>query len=371
MYTAMIVDDEYPARNMLDLLINWEENGFRIIAKAENGKQALEIWKKERPDLIITDIQMPVMDGLELIEKITQKHKEQSIVVLSCHESFSYAQQAIRLGVKDYLIKDMITAEQLRSCLSSVAATLKKNQFHTLDKDKIFSRNPDGQIQEAYPVWIATAESRIDLLQNSLIANDYGRVKKCISKLYQVPFEGLAKFHFLNWFNCLVFNLLNEQCRKKMIEPYQIFGEYEDCLKDFLLEAENTEAACALLCRFIDNLEKLQTNSSSYSIRIHNVIKYLRENYYYDISLQSVADHFGVHKVYLARTFKSETGETLNEYLNNIRIEKAKLLLAVTEDKVNDVALTVGFNNIQSFYNVFKKREGCSPNEYRKNYNRG
>ena len=57
MYKVMIVDDEYPARNMLDLLINWEENGFEMAAKAENGKQALEIYEKLRPELLITDIQ--------------------------------------------------------------------------------------------------------------------------------------------------------------------------------------------------------------------------------------------------------------------------------------------------------------------------
>ena len=57
MYTAMVVDDEYPARNMLDLLVDWEECEFKIVAKAENGRQALDFYRKERPDLVITDIQ--------------------------------------------------------------------------------------------------------------------------------------------------------------------------------------------------------------------------------------------------------------------------------------------------------------------------
>ncbi|MCI8994702.1 MAG: response regulator [Lachnospiraceae bacterium] len=117
MYKVMIVDDEYPARNMLDLLINWEENGFEMAAKAENGKQALEIYEKLRPELLITDIQMPVMDGISLIREIRKENPKQCVLVLSCHESFDYAQQAIRLGVRDYLIKDMLTTEQLQKCL--------------------------------------------------------------------------------------------------------------------------------------------------------------------------------------------------------------------------------------------------------------
>ena len=371
MYTAMIVDDEYPARNMLDLLIDWEECGFRIIAKAENGKQALEIYQKERPNLVITDIQMPVMDGIQLIEEIRKANEEQCVVVLSCHESFYYAQQAIRLGVKDYLIKDMLTADQLKECLERTEKLLKSRGNITQDDTKmVFSREPDENIRQAYPIWLAKAENRMDLLQNSLSSNEYEEARNCIRKLYQAPFDGLVRYHFLDWVNRFVYQLIRNQCQRQELSSKDVFGRYDYREDEILMDVESEEKCCQILCGFIDVLEKENQGQDGYSVRIQNVIKYLQENYYYDISLQTVAEHFGVHKVYLARSFKSETGETLNEFLNKIRVEKAKLLLSITDNKANEIAYTVGFNNTQSFYNVFKKYTGFSPNEYRKEYSK-
>lgn len=70
MNTVMLVDDERPARELLKMTIDWERAGFCILWEARNGKQALEQYNEKRPDLIITDIQMPVMDGLEFLEHI-------------------------------------------------------------------------------------------------------------------------------------------------------------------------------------------------------------------------------------------------------------------------------------------------------------
>lgn len=367
MYTAMVVDDEYPARNMLDLLINWEESGFQIIAKAENGKQALEIYRREKPDLVITDVQMPVMDGIELIEEIRRENEQQCIVVLSCHESFFYAQQVMRLGVKDYLIKDMLTEEQLRNCLSSIREKLEKEKRAAVEEEKfIFEREADVNIRQNYPAWINRAENRMDFLQNSLREKNYEDAQRCIEKLYQIPFEGLVRYHYLDWVNKCVCQLLQNQCEEYGISVKNVLGKYENRVEALLLDAEQEDAGCQVLCEFIKNLEQQNIAPKKYSVRIQHIIHYVQENYYCDISLQSVAEQFGVHKVYLARKFKEETGETLNEFLNKVRIEKAKLLLTVADNKANEIAYTVGYNNTQSFYSAFKKYVGCSPKEYRK-----
>ncbi|MDY3917555.1 MAG: response regulator [Candidatus Limivivens sp.] len=368
MYTAMIVDDEYPARNMLDLLVDWEENDFRLIAKAENGKQALELYRKYRPDLLITDIQMPVMDGIQLIEAIRREKRDACMVILSCHESFAYAQQAIRLGVKDYLIKDMLTGEQLQKCLERAKEQIRESeekQHGTGIKKFVLRSEPDETLKQAYPDYLSRVENRMDLLQSSLMAHDYEEAKKLVRRLYQVPFDGMVRYHLLNRINQFTHNLIYSQCRKNGISAEQVLGPYEKADEELLLTRERPEECCEILCGWIEEMKRLSAAGEDYSIRIQNVIKYLQENYFYDISLQSVAEQFGVHKVYLARTFKAETGQTLNEFLNKIRVEKAKLLLSITENKTSEIAYTVGFNNPQSFYNVFRKYAGSSPNEYR------
>ena len=78
---------------------------MKIIGDAANGKQALEIYERERPDIILTDIKMPVMDGLNMISRIREKDKRTKIVILTCYEEFRYLQDDMRMGVSDYILK--------------------------------------------------------------------------------------------------------------------------------------------------------------------------------------------------------------------------------------------------------------------------
>lgn len=185
----MIVDDEYPARNMLDYLLDWDKTDFRIIAKAENGKQALNIYHEQKPDLVITDILMPVMDGIQFIKEIRKENPDQCIVVLSCHESFSYAQQVIQLGVKDYLIKDVLTGEQLQTCLNRIKENINRAPKVSTDTETvILKRDPDETLLQVYPAWLVKAENRLNLLQNHLMTKNYADAQNCIKKTLSSSF---------------------------------------------------------------------------------------------------------------------------------------------------------------------------------------
>ena len=105
MLGVIIVDDELLMRIGLKSIIQWEDEGFTILGEAANGREALELAGTHRPDLIITDIKMPVMDGLELIREARRLDIGGQFVILSCLEEFQYAQEALRLGAADYLIK--------------------------------------------------------------------------------------------------------------------------------------------------------------------------------------------------------------------------------------------------------------------------
>lgn len=120
MLNVIVVDDELLMRIGLQSMINWEENGFQIIGEAANGKEALDIIRRQSPDLIITDIKMPVMDGLELIKEASKLLDTCQYVILSCLDEFHYAKEAIRLGATDYLIKSDIKPHQLQEVLDTV-----------------------------------------------------------------------------------------------------------------------------------------------------------------------------------------------------------------------------------------------------------
>jgi len=236
----MLVDDERPASELLKLLINWEQAGFIITVEASDGDEALEKYQIYSPDLIITDVQMPVLDGIELMRAVRKENPNQLFVVLSCHELFDYAQEALRLGAIDYLIKDSITPQQLINMLKKVESLL-----------------PAQSMSQ--------------------------------------PFSGIA----------------------------------------------------------------------SYSSRIRSVAEYLLKNFDQDISLSSLAKVFNIHKVHLARTFKEETGINIHESILDLRMQKAKLLLADPAKKISDIIEEIGFHNPQYFYILFKKFYDISPSEYR------
>lgn len=105
MNRVLIVDDEYYIRQMLRVAIGWEEIGYEIAGEAEDGLSALREIERTRPDVVLVDINIPKLFGLELIERITKEYPGISVVILSAYDKFAYAQQAVRMGVFEYLLK--------------------------------------------------------------------------------------------------------------------------------------------------------------------------------------------------------------------------------------------------------------------------
>ena len=111
MIPVMIVDDEKLTIEDLSTLVDWQACGYEIVAKTFNGKRGIRMFEEFHPQLILTDIRMPFMDGIRMCEEIRKKDPEVQIVLLTAYEEFEYAKAAIRLGVTDYLIKSEITEE--------------------------------------------------------------------------------------------------------------------------------------------------------------------------------------------------------------------------------------------------------------------
>lgn len=111
MIKVMLVEDEETIRKGLKLLIEETIGGFRVIAEASNGKEALELLHAKSPDLLISDIRMAEMDGLEMIKRIRERQRQLHLIILSGYAEFEYAKQALRYGVADYLLKPIDRVE--------------------------------------------------------------------------------------------------------------------------------------------------------------------------------------------------------------------------------------------------------------------
>ena len=120
LYRVLLVDDEEDIRVGISRKMDWEGLGFTLVGEAENGRDALELAETLEPDLVLTDIKMPFMDGLELCRILTERLPASKFVVFSGFDDFEYAKQAVRMNVSEYILKPINAAE-----LSDVLRKLK------------------------------------------------------------------------------------------------------------------------------------------------------------------------------------------------------------------------------------------------------
>ena len=119
---VLIVDDDKLARKGLVAIMDWEKYGFEVVGDVQNGRKALEFLRNHPVDIVFTDIDMPEIDGLELMQMCREEFPEIKFVILSVYENFSYAQTAIRMGALDYISKISFSPEECGSILERVSA---------------------------------------------------------------------------------------------------------------------------------------------------------------------------------------------------------------------------------------------------------
>ncbi len=127
MYRILLVDDEALIREAVSENVKWEEYGYELAGSCENGREALEFIEKNPVDVVLTDICMPYMDGMELSEKLSEGYPSIKIIILSGYDDFDYAKKAIKYGVKEYLLKP-ITAEEMGEALLALKAEMDKEK---------------------------------------------------------------------------------------------------------------------------------------------------------------------------------------------------------------------------------------------------
>ncbi|MCU6711572.1 response regulator [Paenibacillus sp. J5C_2022] len=167
MLTAILVDDDYPVIRYLSQAIDWETIGLQLIGSYANGQEAWEAAGAAPPDIIITDIGMPKMNGLEMLEKFNAVNPKVRSVVLSCHNEFAFAQRALKLNADDYILKESMDAGQLQDILSRIADEL--GQELQQEADMVSYRQMESMNQTA----IKEKFLKDTLFQSSWAKNDW------------------------------------------------------------------------------------------------------------------------------------------------------------------------------------------------------
>lgn len=144
-YKVILVDDEEEVIDVMEAKIRWNELGFEVVGSATNGVKALELIEKLQPDVVLTDIKMPYMDGLELARRVRADYPNIYIMLCTGFDEFEYAKEAVHLEIKEYMLKP-INAVELSECLTRLKDTLDKEREEKLNVKKL-----EDYFQEALP----------------------------------------------------------------------------------------------------------------------------------------------------------------------------------------------------------------------------
>ena len=237
---VLLVDDEIMIREGFKRLFDWEGHDCQVVGEAADGMEALAKMDDLNPDIAIMDINIPIMNGLKVIQLSRIKHPDTAFVIVSGYDDFSYCREALRLQITDYILKP-VNYEEFGICIDNLKIAL---------------------FQRKAPAQTGVPEERT----------------------------------------------------------------------------------------------------------ITGITRYLQEHLAEDISLSVLAEEFHLSSQYISQLFKSEIGVNFLAYLTNIRMEKAKKLLLSTALSIAEVSEQSGYGDYRVFTKVFKKSEGITPSQYRRDF---
>ena len=237
---VLLVDDEIMIREGFKKLFDWEAHECVVVGEAADGMEAISKIDEEQPDIVIMDINIPIINGLKVIQLSRVKYPSMAFVIVSGYDDFSYCREALRLQITDYILKS-VNYEEFGSCIDRLKISLYNNEV----KEK--------------PV-----------------------VKK----------------------------------------------------------------------------ERVITG----------ITKYMQEHLSEDVSLHILSEEFHLNSQYISQLFKNEIGVNVLTYLTNIRMEHAKKLLLSSSLSIAEVSEQSGYGDYRVFTKVFKKSEGITPSQYRRDF---
>ncbi|MDF2962712.1 MAG: hypothetical protein K0S39_4447 [Paenibacillus sp.] len=257
MIKVLVVDDDHLVRRGFISMMPWKEHNLEVVGEAGNGKKALEFMEGHHVDLLITDLAMPVMSGIDLMRAVKERYRDMYMVVLTFHQDFELIQEALRLGALDYITKVELEHEQMDEVLRRIA-------------DKIKALN----VQTSEPKALL-----LDYEESGLNDGHYSpEVKACVSKAVDIIHQELQN----------------------------------------------------------------------------------------ELHLPEIAKRVNMSRSYFSRCFRDIAGKTFNDYIREVRVNHAKILLTRTTKTIGWIATQSGYPNEKYFGKVFRELTGMLPSEFRK-----
>ena len=364
MVKVFLVEDEAIIRHGIRDNIDWASHGFEFAGEAGDGEYAYPLILKAQPDILVTDIKMPFMDGLELSRLVKKTLPRTRIIVLSGYNEFEYAKEAIKIGISDYLLKPVSSAG-LIDALKKAADEIREER----EKSKLLERYFVSY--EKYTEFLdKTDYSGVD----RKLINDFlklGSVEEC-SPFVEEYFAAIGEHNYKSlllrqYMTMDIFYCVQEFLKKLKADPPEVPESVVD-IKRVPKVIESVEMTKAYLIEEFTAALQARDRASNdrYGSVIRDAKEYIRANFSQsDLSLNRIAAHIGVSPSYFSSIFKQETGQSFVEYLTQVRMERACELLKCTSYRTFEIGEQVGYNDSHYFSAAFKKAMGQSPKEYK------
>lgn len=487
MITVLVAEDEKPLLRGIKKFIEEIDSRFTVVKCAVNGKEAMDYLSVNQVDVVFTDINMPLVDGLELMKYLREEHPETVVIVISGYSDFEYAQKAIRYGVKEYLLKPIVK-DELAVILKHIWESF-ENSKQNLEKSRLQNAVYHGKqeniqeekVQIAYacagpfikegleesvaecdfwqgvdvektacdmlpgdlhiycfeknqaneriillvmgneinmkdfskqfvaameqreiPVTVAYNQDRIGLKDISSVSRT---LRRCIQRNIIVG-EGscwsIEENEKKNNINNLLFStrgiagksvelalkqfdsaihggsIRQEECRRWLSALLSCFmpeyqeednrSQLEEMIANLFLYSANIGDLSRNLRQMLDKKQLYKKENTTANI-MEEMESYIRKHMTETVTAADLAERFGLVAPYLSKLFKEYSGYTPAQYLQKIRLDRAKQLLQSEQNYLaKDVAEIVGYPNPLYFSKVFKKNVGIYPSEYRRKY---
>lgn len=394
MWKILIADDEPHIRAGLKDMIEGFPLHAEVCGEARNGIQAWEIIQKEQPHIVLADISMPKLNGLDLIEKVRQAKLETEVIIITGHDEFDYARKAIHLRVSNYLLKPINETElyeSVRQLLNKLHHHREKSHRQQMLDEQV-RKNKAYLRQSFFREWIAGTISAAERVDQSLVLGielpPYPALLLASAvgeSVDRPPGELVSGSTADDRLECRLAELL------EAYRPYHIFHDEQqnvlallNCREDQL---EELSACCRAgigrlgqgrihleveLCSgdlpfTYRELQRRTAEETSYTPLVKAAKAYITQHYSNNrLDLILVAEAIGSNPSYLSRLMKKELGLSFKDYLTKLRIQKAVGLIRNSTDTINEIAEQVGYSSQHYFSTSFKNIMGMAPSEYRR-----
>lgn len=399
MRKMIIADDESIIRNGLRKALNWQELNIDIVGEAEDGLQALELAKEHSPDLMLVDINMPLMNGIELIEKICVLNSKCKIIIITGYDEFEYAREAIRLKVSDYILKPVAKSklrEVIIRVLKGMDESMEKETYSNWAQQKVESSKA-YLLSEFFGKWMAGAIPREEiLLQLRLFGFPQKRaniinVGLVGSRDFTLSDNAMEKDLMLFCINNIMMELCSDQKNCVVLNDDNdnvicIYTSDADTnnplLEDMIRKTIRKYLKCDVFT-VAEKVEMVELDMLAAYKKIQEKIKneraltpvvafakYMIDSQYDDknLSLDHLSEKLDISPQYLSKLIRKELGLTYKSYLTQVRIEKAIMYMKDPMKRMYEIADQVGYKSQHYFSAAFKKVKGMSPNDYKSKY---